>query len=70
MENFRADHPLEQVVAEALYTDDNMFGDIKFDAELELFRRIPPPGWAQNKGRLPIAAQEFWNEDGTPKVKK
>lgn len=66
-DNHRANRSLDEVVAEFLYTDDGMFGDIKFDAEVELYRRIPPPKWAQNKRCLPTVAQEFYNNDGTRK---
>lgn len=50
--------PLEEVVAAYLYTSANMFGEIVFDAERELFRRTPPPDWAL-KHPLPTMAKEF-----------
>lgn len=67
-DNHRKDYTLERVVAEFLYTSDNMFGDVKFDAEVELYRRIPPPDWAIGKrGGIPTVARDFYNDDGTRK---
>ena len=52
------DYTLEEVLANFLYTSDNMFGDIVCDAERELYKRIPPPEWAK-KHPLPTLAKEF-----------
>jgi hypothetical protein len=51
-------HTLEDVLAAFLYTSEGMFGDIVFDAERELYKRIPPPEWAK-KHPLPELAKEF-----------
>lgn len=52
---------LEEVLANFLYTDEGMFGTIVFDAQRELYRRIPPPKWAKNHP-LPTMAKE-WHHD-------
>lgn len=49
---------LEDVLANYLYTDEGMFGEIVFDAQRELFKRIAPPEWAK-KHPLPNMAKEF-----------
>jgi hypothetical protein len=49
---------LMEVLESFLYTSENMFGEIVFDAQRELYRRCPPPEWAQ-KHRLPDMAQEW-----------
>lgn len=54
------DHTLEEVVAAYLYTSENMFGEIVFDAQRELYRRTPPPDWAK-RHNLPDMAKE-WHE--------
>jgi hypothetical protein len=54
------DSTLEEVVAAFLYTSDNMFGEVVFDAQRELYRRTPPPDWAK-RHPLPDMAQE-WHE--------
>jgi hypothetical protein len=51
---------LESVLAAFLYTSENMFGEIVFDAQRELYKRIPPPTWALGH-KLPALAQEFHN---------
>ena len=53
---------LESVIESFLYTDDGMFGDIKCDAERELYRRFPPPDWAKPH-KLPILAEEWHGEN-------
>lgn len=59
---------LEEVVASFLYTSQNMFGEVVFDAERELFKRTPPPKWAIGKnGGLPTMAKEFYQESGEVK---
>lgn len=35
----------KEVIESALYTDDGMFGEIRFEAEEELKLRFPPPDW-------------------------
>jgi hypothetical protein len=49
------DRTFQEVVEAFLYTSDGMFGDILFDAERELRKRLkplfPPPEWAQKKGQ-------------------
>lgn len=52
------DYSLAEVVATYLYTSDNMFADIVFDAERELYKRTPPPEWAKRHS-LPTMAKEF-----------
>jgi hypothetical protein len=48
-----ANRSFKEVVESALYTSDNMFGEIAFEAERELMRRLmklyPPPDWAKGK---------------------
>ncbi len=39
--------PLNEVIESTLYTDDGMFGDLRFEAEEELKHRFPPPEWAR-----------------------
>ena len=51
---------LEEVLENFLYTSANMFGEIVFDAERELYKRTPPPKWAR-KHPLPNMAKEFHN---------
>lgn len=53
-------HTLEEVLANYLYTSANMFGEIVFDAERELFKRIPPPAWVRKHHPLPDMAKEWW----------
>jgi len=52
------DKTLEEVLANFLYTDDGMFGEVVFDAHRELYKRIAPPDWAKNHP-LPTLAKEF-----------
>ena len=54
------DSTLEEVLEGFLYTSENMFGEVVFDAQRELYRRIPPPEWAK-KHQLPDMAKE-WHE--------
>lgn len=51
------DEPLEKVIQAALYTDDNLFGEIQWAAEVELYRRVPIPEWAK-KHELPFTAKQ------------
>lgn len=39
----------KEVIESVLYTSQNMFGDIQFEAEEELKHRFPPPRWATHK---------------------
>jgi hypothetical protein len=45
------DLPLADVIEQALYTDDHIFGDIQWAAEQEMFirlkQRFPRPKWAR-----------------------
>lgn len=52
------DYTLNEVLESFLYTSDNMFGEVVFDAQRELYRRIPPPIWAKHQP-LPTLAKEF-----------
>lgn len=51
-EDFK-DRSFKEVAEAALYTSQGMFGDIQFEAERELYRRLmdlyPPPEWARVK---------------------
>lgn len=60
------DKTLEEVVAAFLYTSQNMFGEVVFDAERELFKRTPPPEWAK-KHKLPTLAEEFHGNTSLPR---
>lgn len=48
-----ADMTFQEVVESALYTSQNMFGSIQFEAERELYRRLmvlyPEPEWKKGK---------------------
>jgi len=57
------DRSLQEVLENYLYTSANMFGEVVFDAERELFRRIPPPEWAK-KHPIPTMAKEWHDECG------
>lgn len=48
---------LEEVIQSALYTDDNLFGEIRWAAEVKLHRRVPIPAWAK-KHELPFLAKQ------------
>jgi hypothetical protein len=52
------DQTLEEVLAAFLYTSENMFGEIVFDAQRELYKRTPPPVWAK-RHPLPDLAKEW-----------
>lgn len=47
------DQSFQSVVESALYTSQGMFGEIQFEAERELMRRLmilfPPPEWTKGK---------------------
>lgn len=58
------DDTLEEVLASFLYTSEGMFGEVVFDAERELFKRIPPPEWAK-RHPLPDMAKEWHSQEST-----
>lgn len=53
--------PLIEVIQSTLYTSDEMFGEIQWAAQVELFRRIPVPDWAK-KHELPLVARQALEE--------
>jgi hypothetical protein len=55
------DKTTEEVVQAALYTDDGMFGEIQWAAEVEMYRRFPTPVWAL-KYELPFSAKQAFQE--------
>ena len=46
---FWANLTTRDVIEQALYTSDAMFGEIRYMANEELKRRFPPPDWAKGK---------------------
>lgn len=39
----------KELIESVLYTSQNMFGEVQFEAECELMRRFPRPDWAKGK---------------------
>lgn len=47
LKTYYENNTLEEVIQSAIYTDDNMFGEERWLAQVELCRRVPTPDWAK-----------------------